>query len=484
MEDDRLIRLTVREILNETSPLLAAMVTKDTLKALMPQAHAPSSEENVKWAEQDRIDAAKNVIEVFGYLPGPHDQAINATAAIIAFSEQKYFEAALFLIFCIPVIGKILSYLRIKPSGIIKTGKISANAAIEIANHADEITREIAKLDNVLPNNALIKEAVDKIISACKVGGEVDIRSLATSQSLRSVSTEKSAVEMIASNDQWKTWVKDITKPVLTTILNSLDEKVFKTRLMNALTIANREYHRRSKLIPAPAGATPGSFWHGPNVEELIADNNKIVELAKERLPKIGLEIASNLKINFVTSASQADELGSLGHMIDYGDFVELNVVIPKHLSMTSIPAYLVTQIKKTIRHEIWHIVDNRLAKIFIGDSVELSNKFSSDLVSSGIAYPLDILNKVLRNPAISPKQSHFYRELYAGVHGLRDDVGKSIFTKDDILNLVNGKIPLEDEEKVIVDSLIKAYSEMPKDSSAIEYFLSSVAKAFNDIPE
>lgn len=483
MKDDRLIRMLVRETLNESSPLIAAMLAQDALKVLTPQAHAPYSEENVKWAEQDRIEAGKNVIEVFGYLPGPHDQAINVPQAIIAITEQKYFEAALFLIFCIPVIGKILSKLKIKPSAIIETGKIPVSAAIEIVNYADEITREIAKLDNVLPNNELIKEAVDKIVAACKVGGEVDIRSLATSRALSGVSSKKSAVEMIASNDQWKTWVKGITKPVLTTILNSLDEKVFKTRLINALTIANREYYRRSKLLPAPAGAAPGSFLYGRNVDELIADNDKIVELAKERLPKIGLEIASNLKINFVTTASQADELGSLGHMIDYGNFVELNVVIPKHLSMTSIPAYLVTQIKKTIRHEIWHIVDNRLAKIFIGDSVELSNNFSSDLVLSGIAYPLNVLNKILRNPAISPKQAHFYRELYAGVHGLRDDVGKQIFTKDDILNLVNGKIPLEDEERVIVDSLIKAYSEMPKDKASIEFFLSGVVKAFNDIP-
>lgn len=486
MEDDRLIRLTVREILNETSPLLAAMVTKDTLKALMPQAHAPSSEENVKWAEQDRMDAAKNVIEVFGYLPGPHDQVINAPQAIAAFLEERYIEAAIFLIFCIPVIGKILSNLRIKPAVIVKAGKIPAEAAIEIVNHADEIAREIAKLDSVLPNNDIIKEAVDKIIAACRVGGDVDIRSLVVSRSSRSTSSKKSAAEMIASNDQWLEWVKGIARPVLTDILNALDEKVFKTRLVNALTIADREALRQTKLYskrPGAISAEKGSFSF-PDVEGLIASNDRIVKLARERLPKIGLEIASNLKINFVTSANQADELGSLGHMIDYGDFVELNVVIPKHISITSIPSYIVTQIKKTIRHEFWHIVDNRLAKIFIGDGVEHSNKFSSELFYAGTNYSLENLNKILRYPAISPKSAHFYRELYTGVHGLRADVGKSTFVKDDILKLIDKKIQLDDEEEIIVNSLIKAYAEVPKDSASQEFFLNSAAKAFNDIPE
>ena len=330
--------------LDEVSPVLMAMGAQSLLKAATPPAHAPASEEDVTRANKEREDAAREVIEILGFVPGAWGMMSLATLSVDAIARGSIAEGLIGLIFCIPTVGPALRRLGITHEEVIQSGKIPAEMAEVVASHADEIQDAISRLDEVLPYSDEVKAVVEELLRRARVGDDIDIISLRVRDATaRAAPLEGFAKELI-NDPRWKKWAIDIARPAVTDVLNDIVSKEFGKRVIGGMTYG----------MPADVKA---KFLSS---KEAILHNDRVIAIAKSELPKIVDNISKTLRINFVLDPEVAAQTGgkALGHLSqDTSWSPVINIFVPQHLTADAAKSHIVREIHETVAHELDHFV-------------------------------------------------------------------------------------------------------------------------------
>ena len=438
--------------LDEVSPVLMAMGAQSLLKAATPPAHAPASEEDVTRANKEREDAAREVIEILGFVPGAWGMMSLATLSVDAIARGSIAEGLIGLIFCIPTVGPALRRLGITHEEVIQSGKIPAEMAEVVASHADEIQDAISRLDEVLPYSDEVKAVVEELLRRARVGDDIDIISLRVRDATaRAAPLEGFAKELI-NDPRWKKWAIDIARPAVTDVLNDIVSKEFGKRVIGGMTYG----------MPADVKA---KFLSS---KEAILHNDRVIAIAKSELPKIVDNISKTLRINFVLDPEVAAQTGgkALGHLSqDTSWSPVINIFVPQHLTADAAKSHIVREIHETVAHELDHfVVDKQLHAAFAKGGV-LENEFL--YVSETSARISQVLRDIISSLGIPAAVKDEMPETLVKIRSFRRGMGTKMFTAADIEAVATGDLPefiadrMRPEGYVIADSIRSRHARL-----------------------
>lgn len=376
---------------------------------------------------KQRSDAAHGILDAVGLVPGPGDVA-DVLNAILYANEGQYALAALSLICLVPAIGSAF--------GAAKLAKKTLPAKL-IFEHADEIEKVVSKIVTEIPNGQLVKQAVDQIISNAKIGMDV---SLETGKSVIG-SASKSSDEIVTKlvdpknawymNPRWQEWFSSIMRSALTTALNEVTERGFKTRLMKG--IYNKRALDKLRVELAEYGLDEFSR------NKVIEGNTELIKRISQSIPSIVENLKANIKIKLITRVDQIDpQYKNILGLFDHNTTTIL-IYLPNYSHLITNPSLLIDNLEATILHEVWHAIDSRIIKSLDRD-MEHYLPYGSQMSSSGNVVNdsfksiMDSLKSIFKYDRISNKSFAEYMrensEIYVRIKSLRR-ASKKILKKE-----------------------------------------------------
>lgn len=416
--NETLLRETVRAILSE-------IIIDDEIEA-QSNWRAMSAEERSKImtsgvSQEQASEIAHYVLDLVGLVPGPGDVADVINAALYV-KEEKYFLAALSIMCLIPAVGSVFGAIK------LTTKRIPAEAVRAIVSHQDEIRKVTRRVAVELPNSQKIQEAVEIILSRVKYGDEIDLDELAIGTARPSISpTTLAKTDFWYKNPVWKEKIIQITRPLLTKVLNRISTKSYKARLIKNLSRRFTQSLRSASLERTPIEAK--EF-----VEFAIKRNDDLINKVLEKLPVVIEEIVQNCEIRIIDDAAVADALTSGKKTLAVATASKtseknyINIFLPRFGSDIISEEAIVSQLENTIIHEFRHVVDFRLYKYF-GASRE-------KMIFSNAADMRDLFQVMTDNMNIPENMIQYITdpaEMWVRVDSARDFFRKEFITAEDL---------------------------------------------------
>lgn len=421
-----LVRSVVRELITEL---------RDDYMEFKHEWDKKTPQEQAKiWAggltEKQKSDIQHHFLDLLGFIPGPGDVADFLNASLYA-SEGQYFLAALSLICMFPVVGTAFGVVK------ISTKKIPANVARIIAENSSGIRTLTRRVVGALPNSDKVASAVEEILERAKFGDEIDLEDLGAAA--KKAGEEKSASKQVGDyaevwykNPAWKPKIISLARPLITKVLNKVSTKTYRVNLIKNMT---RRFTKQLRAVTSTGIGLEGVPIDAKEfVKFALERNNQLIKDVMFKLPEVINDVARTCEIRIVDDIAVANKLDSSGtalaQVVDAGSKVYLEIFLPRFSTVAI--ENLEATLENAIVHEIRHVVDSRLGKMFVGsgrldwfsDALDMKDLFKT------MSDKMDIPEKYIEyisNP----------REMWVRVDALRDFLGKEKIDVHDLINFI-----------------------------------------------
>lgn len=405
----------IREILAEA---------RDTdLEAISAWRNKTPEERSKIWSkgltDSQKSDLAHMILDIIGLVPVGGEVADLINSALYAL-EEEYFLAALSLACLIPAAGSALGAIK------LTTKRIPASATKVIAANSSQISSLVRRVAPELPNSKKIEDAVEAILARAKYGDEIDLDDLARSIGIKSVTkSTSSAAEAWYKNPIAKEEIIKLTRPLLTKVLNRVSTRSYKSALVKTLV---NTYSRKLKNATLEGITIKSKEF----VQYSLEMNDQLIKDVMFKLPYLIDDMVSTCQIRLIDDINVANtidpDLTTLAIARDTGQIAYIDILLPRfNATDQSIELLL----ENSIIHEIRHIIDSRLSKLFIdssgqkmfSDAIEMRDLFNT--MSDLMDIPKEFVDYV-KNPS----------EMWVRVDALRDWTRKQKLTAYDLSDL------------------------------------------------
>jgi len=462
-----ILRHTIREILSESNKL--ATINELGTSERQSDNYAKGIKDlprGIELTKDQALDILQTALDVIGVIPGPGDVADLVNASIYV-ARNQYALAAISILCMIPAIGSAF--------GVAKLAGKTLSAKI-IFEHADKIEALVKKITPEIPNGEKVAEAVRKILSDIKMGGEgIDIATGNVVKAATKTGTDiaTTAASKWYANPEWQKWFMSIIKPNLTKVLNEATSKRARNRLIKTMTkynVAGLKKIRTLLLDPA-LGFKMSQAEIDDVIKGVLERNTTIAKAISDNFHLILQDLKQNLRFRIIAKPDEALKLEPNIGVLAYADSAtnEVVILLPRFWHFIDDIAELSLQLSNTIKHEVWHIIDFRLATVF--------KDMMKGSAFSGIDEMADVFEKLIRNFDLKKINDFDYisdpSELFVRVKAMKEFLRKTNIEAGDLMDF-----SMKNLNEIPVD--IKYFHKMMQDISDDAF--NNLADAMNDV--